>query len=341
MTNISYELLGSEIEKHKRVNLSYVKDVAEKLTIEIMESQREEIYEFSPQKKLKDIADWIGDCTINYIGSTDDFHNISVAYASLDLYIEACEVLERGLVEKPMNVDLIADMIGYSTKCGIEGMKRSQRFYKRLNTIPKNKWSWRAFSFSIDYLMEKYEMTLNPSKRMQLEAEIMELADEFVCMKNSDRAYYDMSEIYRKFGDLEKEQEILNEAMEKLNSTQQCRFRLADIEFEKGHYQESIDMLKTCLFDFRLQDSINKGVAFLILAMSRASICFEKSKKELLEKDIEEIKEIYNDIKSARSYGLDSFENAANILEKVIEQQTGVKPEGGEEVSSDKDEFDF
>lgn len=89
MTNVSYELLCSEVEQYKRINLSYVQIVIEKLASEIAKSYEDDIYEFSPSKKLKDLADWIGSPLIKYIGTTDDFHNISVAYARLDMYEEA------------------------------------------------------------------------------------------------------------------------------------------------------------------------------------------------------------------------------------------------------------
>lgn len=343
MTNISYELLCSEVEQYKRINLSHVNSVIEKLASEIMESYEEDIYEFSPSKKLKDMADWIGSSLIKYIGDTNDFHNISVAYAHLNMYVEACVVLERGLSEAPMNIDLIADIIQYSIKCGSDGMKRSQKYYKRLKTISDNEWNWRAFSFSLNYLTAEFESTVNSSKRTQLKKEIFELSDTFITKKNSDRAYFAKAEVYKYFGDSDKERAILDEAVEKLTSAQLCRFRLADIEFEKGHYQTSINMLKACLFDFKMQDVINKGAAFLILAMNRASIYFGKSDKRLLDEDRTEIESIYSDIDSARSYGLDSFENIANILEKVIGQQTGIEPERGDQEASfsDEDEFEF
>ncbi len=341
MTNVSYELLCSEVEQYKRINLSYVQIVIEKLASEIAKSYEDDIYEFSPSKKLKDLADWIGSPLIKYIGTTDDFHNISVAYARLDMYEEACVVLERGLNETPMNIDLIADSIQYGIKRGSEGIKQSQKYYKRLKTISDNEWNWRAFSFSIDYLIAELERTVNSSKRKQLKKEIYELSDTFIAKKNSDRAYYDKSEVYKHFGDSDLEKTTLNEAIKKLESAQLCRFRLADIEFEKGHYQASINMLKSCLFDFKMQDVINKGAAFLILAMNRASLYFGKSDKMLLDEDKAEIESIYNDIDSARSYGLDSFENAANILEKVIGLQTGIKPEQREPDTSFESENEF
>ena len=341
MTNISYELLYSEVEQYKRINLSYAKSVIEKLASEIAESYAEDMYEFSPLKKLKDLADWIGSPLIKYIGTTDDFHNISVAYARLDMYEEACIVLERALNETPMNIDLIADNIQYGIKCGSEGMKKSQKYYRRLKTISDDEWNWRAFSFSLDYLIAELERTVNFSKRKQLKKEIYELSDTFIAKKNSDRAYYDKSEIYKHFGDLDMERTTLNEAVEKLESAQLCRFRLADIEFEKGHYCASIIMLRSCLFDFKMQDVINKGAAFLILAMNRASLYFGKSEKALLDDDKEEIKSIYSDIDSARSYGLDSFEDVANILEKVIGQQTGIRPKRREQETSFEDENEF
>lgn len=342
MNSFSYELLYSEVDQYKKVNLAYAKGVIDNLSVEIKQSYMES-YEYGPKKKLMDIAAWIGDLSVKCIGDVNDFHNISVVYARLDIYDGACIILERGLTANPMNIDLIADSIEYSLKCGEEGMKRSQKYYRRLQTIPQDEWNWRAFSFSIDYFMERYDKAKSRDKRKQIKNDVLNLADEFIAKENTDRAYYDKSEIYRRFGNKEKELEVLNEAVEKLATAQQCKFRIADIEFEKGHHQESIEILRSCLFDFRILDSINKGAAFLILALSRTSVYFGKSNQGRDEADEKEINAIYKDIDSARTYGLDQLENTADILEKVIEQQTGIKPKSEEQETSSSEEgkFDF
>lgn len=67
-----------------------------------------------------------------FIGDIDDFHNVAVTFAKIDLYDMACLYLEKGLELFPYSVDLLADYIIYGLSCGnIEKCSKYYDVFKR------------------------------------------------------------------------------------------------------------------------------------------------------------------------------------------------------------------
>ena len=82
----------------------------------------------------------------------DDYHNRAVGYAREHRFAKAVQICEEGLFTYPDNVDLLADAVKY---CAENGDKpRAQKHYEKLcAVIPRSRFNWRAFTFSLDYLM--------------------------------------------------------------------------------------------------------------------------------------------------------------------------------------------
>ena len=90
-----------------------------------------------------------------FIGTSMDFHNFGVECARRNAEELACDYLERGLNKYPTSVDLLADYIKYGMVC--DRLDKCGEYYSILMGISKNIWNWRAFRFSIDYLMTELE----------------------------------------------------------------------------------------------------------------------------------------------------------------------------------------
>ncbi len=88
-------------------------------------------------------------------GDADDWHNFAVDIARVDLYDLACDILDCGLEIYPKNIDLLADYLQYGTSC--ERIEKCKAYYKILSKIPKIRWSWRGYCFSISYLKYLWE----------------------------------------------------------------------------------------------------------------------------------------------------------------------------------------
>lgn len=178
-------------------------------------------------------------------GTAGDFHNLAVRLSKeKQLYNLACEVLEKGL-EMPQysrDVDLLADYIFYGIKCGKE--KQCAYYYSVLCTIPKKRWKWRAFSFSIDYLLQVAER-IESNEDLDIAVNDMhELANEYIHNFPLDEGGYIVkADIYDFVNQQDEMEDILVKGLE-LPRAPKCSLRLADIAFEKGKYSEARKYLK-------------------------------------------------------------------------------------------------
>lgn len=129
----------------------------------------------------------------NIIGDADDYHNFSVNYYRYDDYMSAYNIVDKGLSLYPMDVDLLADAICYGMNCN----KDCNDYYERIKQIPYSLWSWRAFCFVIDYLLQvrtlnsinQYEENINTA---------LEISRSFVqMMPDNSRSYSKMLDILR------------------------------------------------------------------------------------------------------------------------------------------------
>ncbi len=111
------------------------------------------------------------------IGSVDEFHNFAVNYAQTDDKQTACEILKLGLNLYPSSVDLLADFIQYGVQCGRE--EECEKYFQKLQTIPKELWSWRGFDFSIDYLQNKLERMNSKEEYTSIRKDMLNLVASF------------------------------------------------------------------------------------------------------------------------------------------------------------------
>lgn len=85
---------------------------------------------------------------------SDDYHNKAVDRARRGKKREAAGICMEGLKKFPRNVDLLADTIKYSSEAG--DMRTAAAHYSILKeSVPFQRWNWRAFTFSFDYLLKK------------------------------------------------------------------------------------------------------------------------------------------------------------------------------------------
>lgn len=85
---------------------------------------------------------------------SDDYHNKAVDRARRGKKREAAGICMEGLKKFPRNVDLLADTIKYSSEAG--DMRTAAAHYSILKeSVPFQRWNWRAFTFSFDYHLKK------------------------------------------------------------------------------------------------------------------------------------------------------------------------------------------
>lgn len=259
------------------------------------------------------------------VGSADDVHNYSVELARRGEYALAVQVLKKGLIIFPKNTDLLADLLQYCCCCGEQ--TESVKYYSQLKAVPKFLWTWRAFSFSIDYLKDSLESIGDDfseddydNKRKEMSNLATAYCDAF---PYSEDSYVSFSEIYRLFGEKDKAQEILENALSKLKVCPKCALKLADIYFERGEMAKALEIINRGLLDAnQAEEKINTGYLYLLSGLSKTSLLHEKN----FVADKKEILSIYEDFNIAlEQIGHERFKKVIRNKIIVIRTKTNIE----------------
>lgn len=217
------------------------------------------------------------------VGDADDFHNFAVDLARNDFDNLACEVLKRGLELFPKNCDLLSDFLQYGMNCGLR--EECKSYYELLHALPRRRYTWRGFSFSINYLEQLIDECDSDEEFDSLANEMMELSDEYLCfLPYEEDAYRSRANIYKTLREPDKEVETLKEGLSKLNSAPRCALQLADLLVERGEYEEALKIIPRGISDNNKdQSSINE--AYLYYLSGRAKLGLQEKSGEVFSED--------------------------------------------------------
>lgn len=241
-------------------------------------------------------------------GSADDWHNLAVDIARNDYFGLACDVLEIGLEHFPKNADLIGDYLQYGISCG--RIEQCHRYYKRLAQMPKNKYTWRSFHFSIDWLIYLWEQDDNQEIGNDLQTKMQELVRAYrKFYPTSEDSYICDANVRKLSGKPNEEEKALLKAVDQNFPAPKCALRLADIYFSNGQYQKSLNMVLRSINDSnQTQPTVNEAYLFYLAALARISLL---NKGESIE-----IAQIYNDFENSLQLGI-SRSFRATICQKA------------------------
>ena len=336
MRNLTYNTLMDSVSIENILDLS---DASQAVQVLMHATDDEEYitdYSESSKKKMRDIARLFLKEELDIHGDSDDYHNLAVDYSSLRMFSCACMIIERGLNHFQASVDLLADLIEYSTKSG--QMDKAEKTYKKLLKVRRQLWNWRAYVFSIQYLNEKVK-TLTQKAIDKVKSEVLALSEEFVqySMKHSeikDIAYHARSQVSSVYGGEDSEEKVLLAVYEKDTSiAPRCALRLAQIYFEREKFEDSIKYLNKVLPGLsKPQPSFNSAYAYMLRAMCNTSVLLCKYPEGDLAENREQILAIYKDFDTSRSIGQlnSAYEEAIESTIKILEKQSGVKNDEGE-----------
>lgn len=262
-------------------------------------------------------------------GSESDFHNLTVACARQDDYDAACRFLDRGLAQYPRSVDLLSDYLSYGMNCGKNEV--CQTIYARL-LEQRNTWNWRAYHFSISYLMET--STNSP-------ADILELIHEFQNkLPTQEEGYLDEAEALSMFsGNIGGDRTFLS-VLEYATSdacpiqrTPKCDLRLANYYYDVGKDLEKASrLLERCKRNsIEPQLSVNRNYVYLLSALCKMSQYYDaigsgqSRKVNYQEREKEElVLGVYEDYHIAALNHADSrVQGCKGIIETFV-RETGV-----------------
>lgn len=179
-------------------------------------------------------------------GDADDFHNFGVAILNVASdYETALDIVQCGLKIHFANTDLLADAIRYGYNCG--KYEKCEQWYNMLMSISKKLWTWRAFSFSIDYLLDMMGMLEDHSEEAihNQEEKIFELVQEYqTYYPDEEDSLVSEFQFYNATNQMEKGIEVLEKANRELKLCPKCWLRYADIMVERGEYEKAEPMIK-------------------------------------------------------------------------------------------------
>ena len=265
-------------------------------------------------------------------GTADEFHNAAVNLTRNGFYEYGYAIVQVGVWRYPKNTDLLGDLLAYGLHCKNIYDQELRKWYLQLKDINKRFWTWRAYQFSFDYLMEYLpyakaeEVEIVEDSIKQL---INDFKENFRFLKDKsdcEKAYMMEFEYYSSLGKDKEAEKALNEATKILEGKcAQCAFKLADRRFEQGDYAGTINYARIAIGIKEDQPSINLGYANYILAMSLEREC--RTKNALGAR--EDLEEIYQAYYAAYNYmaddvGRERLMSSIRNQVKLLEYSTGI-----------------
>lgn len=257
------------------------------------------------------------------VGDADDFHNFSVSISRvLNDNQKTLEIVEAGLKIYPQNTDLLADAIKYGYSCGER--EKCKEWYQTLKNIDKSRWTWRAFSFLIDYLLA--EWTSSDQADYTIE-DILALAKEYQeNIPDEEDAWLCEFEIYDGTNQREKGIQVLEKAIENFRFCPRCWLRYADIMMDRGDYEKAEPIIRKMCKNPKTIERVNTAYMYFLDAQCKMHKLYNSEAYENDEVEKKDVLPVYKAFKRALSArGL--RENVKSQIEEYLvdlSNQTGI-----------------
>ena len=209
-------------------------------------------------------------------GSADEYHNLASEFARNSLYRGATIIAASGAKLYQYNVDLLADIIKFSSKT--QDWQTCEKAVERIKKVPRARWGWRAYTFLIDYLFDRLEAS-EPNNYEAIENEIMKYISAYKKL-GDERAWVAESELYLGKGEKEKAIDILKQGVESVRVVPQICVKLSDLLLKEGSYE---DVVKYSAIGIRStaeeQPSASTGYLVYVSALAKDAIIHEEEQK--------------------------------------------------------------
>lgn len=130
---------------------------------------------------------------------------------------------------------------------------------------------------------------------------------------NDENGYQMEAFVYKQFGMLDKQKEILQQAIEQPIAAPRCAVMLADIEFREQNYDQSLMNFKKAIAESsKMKTAVHDGYLHVMTALCK--IASAKQKSVSLKQ--EDVLDIYGDFDIALSYADTLKANYKDILAK-------------------------
>lgn len=269
------------------------------------------------------------------IGDANDYHNLAVVMSrEADDYLAAYQVAEKGLVQFPYNTDLLADAIYYGSNA--KKYDNCKVHATTLNGLPRSTWTWRAFSFLIDYYKNRSDWENDTERIVKGLKAALAIAEEYQrYLPSEERSYLAEYEIRQRLakvaidnGDAVEKETQRERALSLLKDTinngeysaVQCSLAYADAMFERQEYQEVIDICNKALQFGEATASVRLGYLMYLSAQSREILLYKSEDVQNEEK----VRQIYAEYVAALVDAGDSYRSTIERRIRILAAKSGV-----------------
>jgi hypothetical protein len=267
-------------------------------------------------------------------GMPEHYHAYAVVLAGETEYSLASEVLLCGLKRFGENIDLLADYLLYAIKSNDEHYVKCDEIFKKLLLHRPQFWNWRAYDFSIDYLLDKIDR--KPIDKNCIRSQCLELAQEFQKrIPNSELGYIAEFNIYMKFKEEKRAENILKKALNRNGvNVVQSAIRLAEINVRRNNPQEVLKCVRRIMSDiadFSLKTA-PEHIYILSIISKTSQLMNSINAEQGINKAL--VQDIYSDwVKVKKFEDVDKhLFNTARMLVKLVEVNSDIKFDTDEEL---------
>lgn len=272
---MTYSELVNEIDVNKKCYIGPMHEYLQKNIHDTNVDYEEDYLQISIQSQMFELASKVTDECVQLIGDADALHNLAVEYARMGIFDVACMFLEKGLRMRKMgrNIDLLADYIKYAVAADESALDKAQIYYEKLCNISRERWNWRAYEFSIDYLLSSLDIDC---ERRESDKEIYQkiikhandYRKQFEEHPKRDRAYYTLGNVYLSRGEYKKMLDLLTKALQDGKRMPLCAMKLAEYYFKIGNYEKTTEYVELCkVMGVDMDQDMKFGYQYLISAL--------------------------------------------------------------------------
>lgn len=259
----------------------------------------------------------------NKSADKDDYHNIAVDLARFSYKEMAIKILTDGLNRYPRNVDLLSDYIYYGKDCG--HLDECKQKLDILLKVPMYRWTWRGFSFSVDYLIELSDQQITEEEEEKNRQLVNEIAENFVkYFPNDENSRLSMSDAHKFCGRTEQCENELKDALETLKVAPKCALRYADMLFARGDFSDALPIIRRGIHDAaQTQSGVSLGYLYYLSGLCKISNHNEEQGKM----SKEEVYDIYVDfnIATRELSANESYKSVIKSQAQALVDKTGIE----------------
>lgn len=285
----------------------------------------------------------------------DEYHNASIDAFRRGGASGGFKVVAKGLEKFIADIDLLADAVRWAPLepededrplKEINELIYAGDFYEMLKQY-KQDWNWRAYDFSIDYLVDRKACTQKGDSKASTLKEALNLSDDFVkTFPDDERSYSAKTKVLLAMGKRDEAESVLddvvmNKGANGMMSVAQCCLRYIEILLRKARYEDATKVAKVALVGTAIpQPSARIGYFLMVIALCRDALLIQRHLDDdgyiLESNEVDSVLKIYR--QALRLVG-DDREYSHTIKSRivVIQALAGTDaPEGEEALDSEE-----